>query len=234
VARVFGTHRQARTDGWQRNSSPRLGRVQNLEQSVGNRDRRRDLLVVNIELVVEHALAGENRLVITGEGKALVEVDLAVLWQHRRDYLMVDFETRGFEDPFNAITRPSCASGGIDGCWRGPPGGHVKHEYAEFGGGMDGNCAEHDVARTDCEIGDRNLGSAIPFEPRVRLARKRAGILLGPCLENVRRAAAKAVLSTLCVPITSSTSCHQAVFVDQAADPSLSSDAVQVEVDRFG
>ena len=38
----------------------------------------------------------------------------------------------------------------------------------------------------------------------------------------------------LCVPITSSTSCHQAVFVDQAADPSLSSDAVQVEVDRLG
>jgi hypothetical protein len=38
----------------------------------------------------------------------------------------------------------------------------------------------------------------------------------------------------LCVPITSSTSCHQAIFVDQAADPSLSSDAVQVEIDRLG
>ena len=38
----------------------------------------------------------------------------------------------------------------------------------------------------------------------------------------------------LCVPITSSTSCHQAIFVDQATDPSLSSDAVQVETDRLG
>jgi hypothetical protein len=38
----------------------------------------------------------------------------------------------------------------------------------------------------------------------------------------------------LCVPITSSTSCHQAIFVDQATDPSLSSDAVQVEIDRLG
>ena len=40
--------------------------------------------------------------------------------------------------------------------------------------------------------------------------------------------------SALCVPITSSTSCQQAVFVDQAADPSMSSDAVLVEVDRLG
>jgi hypothetical protein len=38
----------------------------------------------------------------------------------------------------------------------------------------------------------------------------------------------------LCVPITSSTSCAQVIFVDQAAAPSLSSDAVQVEVDRLG
>jgi len=36
------------------------------------------------------------------------------------------------------------------------------------------------------------------------------------------------------VPITSSTSCHQAISVDQAAAPSLSSDAVQVEIDRRG
>jgi hypothetical protein len=41
-------------------------------------------------------------------------------------------------------------------------------------------------------------------------------------------------LLNLCVPITSSTSCDQVIFVDQAADPSLSSDAVQVEVDRLG
>ena len=38
----------------------------------------------------------------------------------------------------------------------------------------------------------------------------------------------------LCVPITSSTSCHQAIFVDQATDLSPSSDAVQVEVNRLG
>ena len=40
--------------------------------------------------------------------------------------------------------------------------------------------------------------------------------------------------AVLCVPITSSTSCHQAIFVDQATDLSLSSDAVQVEIDRLG
>ena len=38
----------------------------------------------------------------------------------------------------------------------------------------------------------------------------------------------------LCVPITSSTSCDQVIFVDQATDVSLFSDAVLVEVDRFG
>jgi hypothetical protein len=40
--------------------------------------------------------------------------------------------------------------------------------------------------------------------------------------------------TTLCVPITSSASCDQPIFVDQATDVSLSSDAVQVEVDRLG
>ena len=40
-------------------------------------------------------------------------------------------------------------------------------------------------------------------------------------------------LRILCVPITSSMSCHQAIFVDQAADLSLSSDAVQAEIDRL-
>jgi hypothetical protein len=34
----------------------------------------------------------------------------------------------------------------------------------------------------------------------------------------------------LCVPITSSASCDQPIFVDHAIDVSLSSDAVQVEV----
>ena len=38
----------------------------------------------------------------------------------------------------------------------------------------------------------------------------------------------------LCVPKTSSTSCDQAVFVDQATGVSLPSDAVPVEIDRFG
>jgi Family of unknown function (DUF5372) len=38
----------------------------------------------------------------------------------------------------------------------------------------------------------------------------------------------------LWVPITPSTSCDQAIFVDQATDGSLSSDAVLVETDRFG
>jgi len=36
------------------------------------------------------------------------------------------------------------------------------------------------------------------------------------------------------VPKTSSTSCDQAVFVDQATGVSLPSDAVPVEIDRFG
>jgi hypothetical protein len=39
-------------------------------------------------------------------------------------------------------------------------------------------------------------------------------------------------LADLCVPITSSTSCHQAIFVDQATGASLSSDAVQAEIGR--
>jgi hypothetical protein len=38
----------------------------------------------------------------------------------------------------------------------------------------------------------------------------------------------------VCVPKTSSTSCGQAVFVDQATDASLSSDAVLSEIDRLG
>ena len=42
------------------------------------------------------------------------------------------------------------------------------------------------------------------------------------------------VLTTVCVPKTSSTSGDQAVFVDQATGVSLPSDAVPVEIDRFG
>ena len=41
-------------------------------------------------------------------------------------------------------------------------------------------------------------------------------------------------LSRLWVPITSSTSCDQPIFVDQITDLSVSSDAVLVEVDRLG
>jgi hypothetical protein len=39
---------------------------------------------------------------------------------------------------------------------------------------------------------------------------------------------------TVCVPVTSSRSCDQVIFVDHAIGVSLSSDAVQVEVDRLG
>jgi hypothetical protein len=38
----------------------------------------------------------------------------------------------------------------------------------------------------------------------------------------------------LCVPITSSTSCDQVIFVDQATGVSVFSDMVLVEVGRFG
>ena len=38
----------------------------------------------------------------------------------------------------------------------------------------------------------------------------------------------------LWVPETSSTSCDQVIFVDQASDGSLSSDAVLLKIDRFG
>jgi len=38
----------------------------------------------------------------------------------------------------------------------------------------------------------------------------------------------------LCVPKTSSASCDQAIFVDQATEASLFADAVLVEIDRFG
>ena len=47
-------------------------------------------------------------------------------------------------------------------------------------------------------------------------------------------AVAKADPGDLCVPKTLSTSCDQAIFVDQATDTSLPSDAVVLKVDRFG
>jgi hypothetical protein len=49
-----------------------------------------------------------------------------------------------------------------------------------------------------------------------------------------RRTQAGAGGGDLCVPKTSSKSCDQAIFVDQATGASLSSDAVLVEIDRFG
>jgi len=39
-------------------------------------------------------------------------------------------------------------------------------------------------------------------------------------------------VANLCVPKTSSTSCDQAIFVDQATDASVSSDAILIEVCR--
>jgi hypothetical protein len=38
----------------------------------------------------------------------------------------------------------------------------------------------------------------------------------------------------LCVPKTSFKSCDQAIFVDQATDASVSSDALLLKIDRFG
>ena len=43
-----------------------------------------------------------------------------------------------------------------------------------------------------------------------------------------------ALITTVCVPKTSSTSGDQVVFVDQASDASPSSDAVLLKIDRFG
>jgi hypothetical protein len=54
-------------------------------------------------------------------------------------------------------------------------------------------------------------------------------LILGQDGTQVRRAEDQ----HLCVPITSSTSCDQVIFVDQATDVSVFSDAVLVEVDRF-
>jgi hypothetical protein len=40
--------------------------------------------------------------------------------------------------------------------------------------------------------------------------------------------------SSVCVPKTSSKSCDQAIFVDQATDASLPSDPVLTEIGRLG
>jgi hypothetical protein len=57
-----------------------------------------------------------------------------------------------------------------------------------------------------------------------------------PLLDGYRGASKgdRQALVVLCVPKTSSTSCDQAVFVDQATGVGLPSDAVPAEIDRFG
>jgi hypothetical protein len=47
-------------------------------------------------------------------------------------------------------------------------------------------------------------------------------------------AAALVAVLDLCVPKTSSTSCDQAIFADQATDASVSSDMVLLKIDRLG
>jgi hypothetical protein len=48
------------------------------------------------------------------------------------------------------------------------------------------------------------------------------------------RSVPRSVISSLCVPKASSTSCDQVIFVYQATDVSLPSDVVLVEIDRLG
>ena len=78
------------------------------------------------------------------------------------------------------------------------------------------------------------MTSNFPFCQLVVLDRRRLPL-------NFPRLAAGGLLAdtfmqpgNLCVPKTSSTSRDQAVFVDQATDAGLPSDAVPVEIDRFG
>ncbi len=51
---------------------------------------------------------------------------------------------------------------------------------------------------------------------------------------SVRWILVVAVHASLCVPKTSSKLCDQAIFVDQATDAIVSSDAVLLKIDRFG
>ena len=67
----------------------------------------------------------------------------------------------------------------------------------------------------------------VPFRRR---RQQRAGLGIGEHLRGPLPGRAV----DLCVPKTSSKSCDQAIFVDQATDASVSSDAVWVEIDRFG
>jgi hypothetical protein len=78
------------------------------------------------------------------------------------------------------------------------------------------------ATRTTITLEDDIDGS--PAEETVRFG-------LGAAEYEIDLSAANA---SLCVPIIPSTSCHQAIFVDHAADASVSSDAVNVKVDWLG
>ena len=72
-----------------------------------------------------------------------------------------------------------------------------------------------------------------------RSAAARGGIIQDSAYSAVWAEARSTVLpdltlDNLCVPTTSSTSCDQAIFVDQASDVGLFPDAVVVEIDRLG
>jgi hypothetical protein len=79
----------------------------------------------------------------------------------------------------------------------------------------------------------------LPCSPHCRFAR---GFTNGCLPPQDRRAEPRgqeqngtlAVARNLWVPKTSSTSRDQAIFVDRATDASMSSDAVLLEIDRFG
>ena len=78
---------------------------------------------------------------------------------------------------------------------------------------------------------DPGLDPARPvFETRCR----RAGRACRSSPRRAQRRQPPADGADLWVPRISSTSCDQAVFVDQASDASVFSDAVLLKIDRFG
>ena len=95
----------------------------------------------------------------------------------------------------------------------------------------------HDPVKAHASFDDPDLvsraGLAAPVIAGTRLRGGNASSARGAA-SMVTEAAATARVAGLWVPITSSTSCDQAIFVDRAADGSVSSDAVLVEIDRLG
>ena len=78
----------------------------------------------------------------------------------------------------------------------------------------------------------RGLLFAVAIEDRVQVVQVAGrGVACQVALRGVARAARLSARLAVCVPKTSSTSCDQAIFVDQATDASLFSDAVLGEVD---